>query len=252
VAEGYGEDVAYVHEQGHGAFAQTAAPWIVRQLRANGFRDGLVIDLGCGPGHFAAAATAAGFEVLGIDSSGPMIGRARARAPRATFRTASLFDTPLPPCVAVTALGECVNYRFDSGNNARSLGRLFRRVWNALAPGGLFIFDVAGPGRAGPSGASSAFRMGGDWVVLATTTEDRRARQLTRRVTTFRRIGASYRRREEVHRLRLYRRANVKRLLRNAGFRVRWVRGFGVQDFPTGLTGFVAKKGRTERFEERF
>jgi len=240
----YGEDVAFVHEQGHADFALTAGPWIVQQLRVAGFNTGLIVDLGCGPGHWPAAATAAGFDVLGVDASAAMIARARARAPHARFRLASLLDVVVPSCVAVTALGECFNYRIDRRNDVASLARVFRRVHAALAPGGLFIFDVAGPGRAGPSGSSSAFRIGPDWAVASTTTEDRRTRQLTRRVTTFRKVGAGYRRREEVHRLRLYSAADVMRLLRHAGFSVRGVAGYGARRFPHALRGYVARKER--------
>ena len=52
-------------------------------------------------------------------------------------------------CAAVTAVGECLNYSFDAKNCLPALRRLFRRIFSALEAGGIFIFDVAGPGRAG-------------------------------------------------------------------------------------------------------
>ncbi|MBI3844280.1 MAG: class I SAM-dependent methyltransferase [Planctomycetes bacterium] len=139
----YGEDLAYVHDVGFGAFAKTAAPGLLRLLRRHGIASGRVVDLGCGPGSWARTLGRAGYEVLGVDISKAMIARARRHAPMAKFVCASLHDVELPPCDAVTSLGECVNYLFDRKASRASLHRLFRRVHAALRPGGLFVFDVS-------------------------------------------------------------------------------------------------------------
>jgi trans-aconitate methyltransferase len=51
--KGYREDLAYIHDQGFGDFARKAAPGLLAMLRRGGIRSGLVVDLGCGPGHWA-------------------------------------------------------------------------------------------------------------------------------------------------------------------------------------------------------
>ncbi len=95
------------------------------------------MDLGCGSGSWAKELAEAGYRVLGIDVSEAMVGISRTRVPEATFRAASLFEADIPPCNAVTAVGEVFNYRFDSANDGdRALVRLFGRVYDALIHGG--------------------------------------------------------------------------------------------------------------------
>jgi SAM-dependent methyltransferase len=169
-----------------------------------------------------------------------MLGLARKRAPRARFMRASLFRFKLPPCAAVTAIGECVNYLFDRKNSPQQLGRFFRRLHGALQPGGVFVFDVATPGRA-PKPAERYFS-GQDWAILVRTEEDREHRILTRRMTNFRRVGKLYRRSQDTHRQRLYSRKEVVHELVRAGFRVRVIPSYGHEPFDQGHLGFVARK----------
>jgi SAM-dependent methyltransferase len=171
-----------------------------------------------------------------------MIALARSRAPAADFRTESLVTAQIPPCIAVTALGECFGYLFDRRNSRENLLRLFRRIYRALSPGGLFVFDVATPGRISGTGPQRNHRSGDDWAVLVSAREDRRRRILIRHITTFRKTGNGYRRSEETHRLRLYGRQQVARYLRRAGFQVRVLSGYGRYRFPPGLAGFLARK----------
>lgn len=52
--------------------------------------DGLVADMGCGPGHVAAFLHGAGVQVEGIDASGGMIDQARQRYPNLRFRQSDM------------------------------------------------------------------------------------------------------------------------------------------------------------------
>src|SRR5438309_681986 len=79
----YFEDLAAVHDAGFGGLARSAAPEIVRLLRARGIRAGLVVDVGCGSGIAAQHFVQRGYDVVGIDASRAMIRLARARAPHA-------------------------------------------------------------------------------------------------------------------------------------------------------------------------
>jgi SAM-dependent methyltransferase len=146
-SEWYGEDLAYIHDVGFGDFALGSAPGMLEILGRSGIRGGLVVDLGCGSGLWARELARAGYSVLGIDISEAMISIARSRVPEAEFRVASVFDAEIPPCEAVTSVGEVFNYLFDPHNDTQTLARLFQRVYEALAPGGLFLFDVAEPGQ---------------------------------------------------------------------------------------------------------
>jgi SAM-dependent methyltransferase len=242
MAEAYGTDLAYIHDAGFGGFAAGAAPGLLDLLRHGGIVRGLVIDLGCGSGIWARELAAAGYDVLGIDQSAAMIAIARKRAPEARFRAESFLTAELPPCAAVTALGECFNYLFDPGNTEQGLLRLLRRIYNTLHPGGLLIFDVAGPGRVPGRGVQRKYFEGDDWAALVASEEDRQRRLLTRTITSFRKVGQLYRRDHEVHRLRLINRPELAGQLRTFGFRVRTLRGYGAMRFPRGSVGFLARK----------
>jgi hypothetical protein len=72
--------------------------------------------------------------------------------------------------------------------------------------------------------------------------EDRRRGLLTRRITSFRKVGELYRRDHEVHRLRLFPPSELASELRDTGFRVRVLAGYGPQRFVPGHAGFLARK----------
>ena len=232
----YARDLAHVHDVGFSEFARDAAPGLLRRLRRAGIRDGLVVDLGCGSGIWARALLDAGYDVLGVDVSADLLALARGRAPGGRFVRGSAYDVDLPPCAAVTALGEVLNY----GAPPRALPRMLRRVHAALRPGGLFVFDLAGPGRAG-AGAGRTWHEGDGWLLCLETSEDRKRRELTRRISVFRRSGRSWRRSDEVHRLRLFDRDTVLADLASAGFAAEALGGYGRRPrFPRGWAGFAA------------
>src|SRR5262245_50867094 len=109
--DAYREDLAHVHDAGFGTFARGAAGLLLEELRRSGLDRGLVLDLGCGSGILAERVAAGGFEVLGIDLSAALLALARRRVPGGRFRVESVLAAELPPCVAVAAVGECLNYR---------------------------------------------------------------------------------------------------------------------------------------------
>ncbi len=240
----YSDDLAYIHDVGFGEFSASAAPGLLEILKRSGISRGLVVDLGCGSGIWARALCDAGYNVLGVDVSRAMINLARRRAPRGTFHVESFFDADLPACEAVTSLGECFNYLSDGTNSPGRLRRLFRRVYKALRPGGVFVFDVAEPGRGG--GPRLRHSEGADWAVLAEVDEDSRGHLLTRRITTFREKGKLYWRDHEVHRLRLYRRSAIAGELRRIGFKVRILNGYGCYRLPEKCIAFLAIRGQTD------
>jgi SAM-dependent methyltransferase len=247
MTDAYRDDLAYIHDAGFGGRARAAGPVLVEALRRAGFAGGLVVDLGCGSGIVSRAVADAGYDVQGIDISPAMIALARERVPGGTFRVASVISTEIPPCIAVAAVGEVFNYLFDPENTATSLSKLLRRIHAALAPGGLLLFDVAGPGRVPGRGPRRNFAEGDDWAVLATIEEDTRSRILTRSITSFRQVGELFRRDREVHRQRLIPPAEMTQELRAIGYRVRVLRGHASEWFPAGLTGFLACKPKGTR-----
>jgi SAM-dependent methyltransferase len=215
---GYDEDLAYTHDRGFGHVAEAAARYVLTLLPERA----TVIELGCGSGITARRLTDAGHDVLGIDQSPALIALARERAPSARFQVGSFVTEPLPECDAVLAIGEVLNYLFDEGNTRAALPGLFVRIHAALRPGGLLLFDLAGPGVL--RNPSRPWTAGPDWAVMVERQEQRGV--LERHITSFVERCAGYRRSEEVHRQRLYRPAEILPLLRAAGFTARNTRGY--------------------------
>jgi SAM-dependent methyltransferase len=239
---GYGIDLAYIHDSGFGSFARGAAPVLLDALKRTGLERGLVIDVGCGSGILAKKVRDAGYDVLGIDISRAMIALAWELVPDGQFCQESMLSAKLSSCVAIAAVGECINYTFDRGNTKQGLGKLFRRFHQALLPGGVLLLDMAEPGRVPGNGLRRTCSEGKDWALLYSAKEDAEHQFLTRRITSFRKVGEFYRRKEEVHRLRLFERSQVAAQLRDVGFHVRFLRGYGPLTFPPGYVGFLARK----------
>ncbi len=224
----YGADLAWIHHTGFGEFAESAAPGLLELLWQRGVRDGLVVELGCGSGILARELTRAGFDVLGLDASPAMIALARETAPRATFAVGSFDAVEIPPCRAVVAMGEVLNYGTLEG-----VRRLLSR-----AETNLLIFDVAECGSYPPYDERRV--EGDDWSVIAIKESD--GTRLTRRVLTFRMEHGTMRRDEEVHELALYDRATLRALLREHGYRVTIRRSYRTRRLPKGHAVYVAER----------
>lgn len=238
----YQRDLAYIHDTGFTGFVSKAAPGLLRILRRHRIREGLVVDAGCGSGVWARSLTDSGYDVLGIDISASMIGLARKQAPAAKFKIESFFRAVLPPCDAVTSIGECLNYGFDPSCGKASLTRFFRRVYEALRPGGIFIFDVVEPGILHGETPQRRFLEGPDWAILLEVREDPKHGVLTRQITSFRRVGRLYRRSQELHRLHLFTRAELQELLSQTGFELGVLGGYGRLRFAPEHVGFLARR----------
>jgi len=238
--QAYENDLAYIHDKGFGKFARSSAPGLLHLLQKNGITGGLVVDLGCGSGIWARELVDNGYEVIGVDLSPAMIELARQRVPKAQFHVKSFLEVPVPPCRAVTALGEVFNYQFDPNNSFRALQRVCKGVFDALKPKGLLVFDIAEPGRC--KEFTQRFMEGEDWACLVEFRHDVARRQLTRRIVSFRKAGDGYRRHEETHIQQLYPGTKVAEMLRAIGFRARLARSYGKHPLSPGVVALVARK----------
>ena len=239
----YARDLAHVHDEAFGHLARAGAEALLRRLEALGAGDGLVLDLGCGSGITAAALSGAGYDVIGVDLSADLLEIARERAPLATFVQGSVFEAEIPAdCVAVTAIGEILNYARDPRAGREAMQGLFARVRAALRPGGIFLFDVVEPGRE-RGGPRRDWHEGSDWMLCLEAREDDAARRLERRITVFRRAGATYERSDERHELWLSPRDEVLADLAAAGFeRPHLLSAYGAHvRFGPGHAGFLAR-----------
>lgn len=112
--------------------------------RAGGVRS--VVDLACGTGSLAAELARRGYAVTGVDLSPDMLAIA-------ADKCAALEPPPLLLCQDMSRLrlleqADAVVCCLDSLNyvtRPAAVRRTFRRVWEALRPGGLFVFDIRTP-----------------------------------------------------------------------------------------------------------
>jgi SAM-dependent methyltransferase len=239
----YGDDLVWIHDTGFGGFAAGLGPELLALFQQHGIADGLVVDIGCGSGIWARQLVDAGYRVQGVDISPAMVALARQRVPTGDFHVGSLWSHPLPACRAVTALGEVVCYLADRRASRARLGAWLRRVFAALEPGGLLVFDVAEVGL--DRYRTPTWWQGNDWVCLVSFEYDEARDRLVRNITTFRQTGQCFRRADERHVLQLYHSGQVTDMLRAAGFRVRRRRKFGSFAMLHGRVGFIARKAKT-------
>ncbi|HYO78027.1 MAG TPA: class I SAM-dependent methyltransferase [Thermoanaerobaculia bacterium] len=214
----YRTDLAYIHHAGFSEFAECSAPFVITLLPPHA----RVVEVGCGSGVLARELANAGFAVHGFDASAAMIALARETAPNARFNVASFEEAELPPCDAIVAMGEVLNYG--------DIRAFLPRATQALQRGGLLLFDVA---ERGSYPAHDEVRVGGDdWSVIAI--KERDGNMVKRRVLTFREQSRD----EEVHTLHLYDRDELLALLR-PHFKVRVRRSYGARRLPKGHTAYV-------------
>jgi SAM-dependent methyltransferase len=223
----YHTDLAYVHDAGFGGHARGLAPGVLQLLRQRGIERGLVVDVGCGSGILTRRLLDAGYDVLGIDRSPAMIRLARARAPEASYRVASLTSARIPSCAAVVAVGEIVSYVPSRGGGVE---RFFAAVRRALGSRGLLVFDFL-EATAGRTYALKR-RQGADWTITLRATADRSGRSLTRRMTLTRTVARRTRRAAETHRIHIYPRGEMAGMLRRGGFRAIFRRSLGGYRLP--------------------
>ncbi len=229
----YARDLAEIHAEGFGALGAAAAQ-VVREALGDRITGARIVDIGCGAGALSAPLSEAGAEVWGLDLSPDLLDIARRRAPRAVFRQGSLHEADLPEADVVCAIGEVVNYLADPRAGEAGLADFLRRAARALSPRGLLLFDAAAPGRA----ASRSFTEGPGWAVGSISEEAEGI--LTRRITTFRETGGTWRRSQEVHRLALLAPDQVLAALDAAGFEAETLPGYGALSLPAGLQAYRA------------
>lgn len=217
---------------------------LIDQLHRRGIDEGLVVDLGCGSGITARRLTDAGFDVLGVDISAEMVELATTNAPEARFVVDSLFTAEIPPCVAVTAIGESINYAIDDSTTRHDVAGFAGRVFDALLPGGLAMLDAAGPGRIEPGARNDARFEGEDWALFVRTEGSEDGFSMTRDTMLFRRAGELWRRTDERHHLDLFSPEDVTEQLLTVGFDVVVMSGYEDLTFPEGWNGFLGRKRR--------
>ena len=236
----YQQDLAYIHHVGFGELSRRAGEWVLAALRQAHIREGTIVELGCGAGTFLRTLSQAGYSAVGVDVSAAMLAMASSTAPAARLIHQSLYDAELPPCSAIVAMGEGLNY-VDGPQSVPATLQLFTRAAAALSPGGLFVFDVMVRGRSPLQGYRS-WSSGPDWACLVEVAPHPNGRSLRRAITTFRLIDNAYRRTAEDHWVHLFSTSALSRELRQAGFSVRTATAYGQYSLAPGRRLFLCTR----------
>ena len=117
-------------------------------LKREGLSPRSAVDLACGTGSVTAILARKGLWVIGVDMSEEMLTVAQQKAmelknmPRFVCQPLQELRLPRGVDMAVCALDS-----LDYITNPEECKEAIRRVWKALNPGGIFIFDVNTPER---------------------------------------------------------------------------------------------------------
>ncbi|MBB6729770.1 class I SAM-dependent DNA methyltransferase [Cohnella zeiphila] len=193
-----------------------------------------VVDLGCGTGNIAIPLAKSGFSVFGIDLSADMLAVARgkwesgsgAKAPEPgsiRWLQQDMRDWELPsPVDSALCFCDCLNYLTEP----EDVTAAFRRTYEGLVPGGLFLFDVHAPKQLERYAEEQPFVLDEkDIAYLWTCEYDPNRMEIDHELTFFVReesaAGAGlYRRFEEAHTQRAYDPEWLAKQLAAAGFEV--------------------------------
>ena len=115
-------------------------------LKREGLRPRTAVDLACGTGSVTAILAKKGLQVTGVDMSEEMLTVAQQKAPeldnQPRFVCQPLQELRLPRGVDMAV---CALDSLDYITDPKDCKEAIRRVYKALNPGGIFIFDVNTP-----------------------------------------------------------------------------------------------------------
>ena len=183
-----------------------------------------LLDIACGEGSYAVAMSKRGYKATGIDQSHRMIDLAqkRSKAEHAPvnflvedMRSITFFDS----FDLVTCFFDSLNYMLT----IKDLQEVFKNTYQALRPGGYFIFDmntIYGLAVNWMQEKTYIHNEADDFIEIHQQSYDYENQVATMLVTIFIQRGHLWERIEETHRERGYPIADIQFLLSEAGFEI--------------------------------
>ncbi len=215
-------------------------------LQKESLRPRTAVDLACGTGSVALILAREGLHVTGVDMSWEMLTvaqqRAQERALQPFFVCQKLQELQLPVGVdlAVCAL-DGLDYILDPADCEEAI----RRVYKALNPGGIFIFDVNTPEKL--RAMDGQVFLDEDVYCVWRGEFDEDTNICSYGMDLFQRQGALWQRSFEEHQEFAYPAEELKAYLRRAGFT--HIRVYGDERMEAPRAGeqriyFSARKGK--------
>jgi len=217
------KDYARAYDRsGQIAFSLKMVPYLSRLLARHPVGGKVMLELACGTGTVAIAFAQDGWHVYGVDGSAEMLAEARKKA--AGQGSAPLWSQQdmrrlaLPERVHLsTCLYDSMNYMLTSDD----LLTVFRRVFDLLLPGGLFLFDMNTAWAFAALWDDETYFIDSDDLAAILRSEyDPHRQRAAVTVTCFERVGDFYRKLIEHHTEQAYPPEQIATLLTDVGFQV--------------------------------
>ena len=217
-------------------------------LAQGGLRPRTAVDLACGTGTVSILLAQQGLRVIGVDMSEEMLTVAQQKAgdmdnpPRFVCQHLQKLVLPRGVDLAVCAL-DSLDYITDPNDCAEAI----RRVYRALNPGGILIFDVNTPEKLRAMDGQVFLDEDEDVYCVWRGEFDERTNICSYGMDLFQRQGRLWRRSFEEHREYAYSAEQLTGYLKGAGFTN--IRVYGDRRLEPPRSGeqriyFKARKGR--------
>ena len=216
-------------------------------LGREGVRPRTAVDLACGTGSVTAILARKGLRVIGVDMSEEMLTQAAAKTaglePAPIFVRQKLQNLTLPRGVD---LAVCALDSLDYITEPKDCAQAIRRVYRALNPGGMFIFDVNTPEKLRAMDGQVFLDEDQDVYCVWRGEFDDNTNICSYGMDLFIREGKHWHRSFEEHREYAYSREQLTVFLKDAGFTR--IRVYGDRTLEQPGTGeqrmyFSARKG---------
>ena len=188
-------------------------------LRRSGKTPATVLDLACGTGSMSLLLAQRGYQVIGADISEEMLTVAAQKAMAMEhppfFVRQKMQNLCLPqPVDAVVCLLDSLNYLDEPADCRKTLTRVFEN----LAPGGVFLFDINTPAKLRALDGQVFLDENEDSYCVWRAEFDREENRCYYGIDLFRRAGKLWQRSFEQHCEYAYEPQTLCRWLEEAGF----------------------------------
>lgn len=188
-------------------------------LKQEGLHPRTAVDLACGTGSVTAILAKRGLRVIGVDLSEEMLTVAQQKAWELEnppwFVCQPLQELYLPRAVDMAV---CALDSLDYITNPDDCKEAIRRVYKALNPGGIFIFDVNTPEKLRAMDGQVFLDEDDDVYCVWRGAFDEETNICSYGMDLFQRRGESWLRSFEEHREYAYSQEQLVEYLKNAGF----------------------------------